>query len=90
MELNAGDMLAVQFVTVKGSFEEPDESILHAGNGNNVTEFPRKYPPKAVQIPSMWKRITPEERFTFIKQAERMRRGTDHSALEPTVQEEMK
>lgn len=43
MELNAGDTLAVQFETVKGSIcmeiKEPDESSLYAGNGKGVTEF---------------------------------------------------
>ena len=37
MELRAGDTLAVQFETVKGSIymeiKEPDESSLYAGNG---------------------------------------------------------
>ena len=44
MELSAGDMLAVQFETVKGSIymeiKEPDESFLYAGNGKGITEFP--------------------------------------------------
>lgn len=43
MELRAGDMLAVQFETVKGSIymeiKEPDESFLYAGNGKGMTEF---------------------------------------------------
>ena len=43
MELSAGDMLAVQFETVKGSIyieiKEPDESFLYAGNGKGMTEF---------------------------------------------------
>ena len=43
MELSAGDALAVQFETVKGSIymeiREPDESILYAGNGKSATEF---------------------------------------------------
>ena len=43
MELRAGDTLAVQFETVKGSIcmeiKEPDESSLYAGNGKGVTEF---------------------------------------------------
>ena len=43
MELSAGDTLAVQFETVKGSIymeiKEPDESSLYAGNGKGVTEF---------------------------------------------------
>jgi len=43
MELRAGDTLAVQFETVKGSIymeiREPDESSLYAGNGKGVTEF---------------------------------------------------
>ena len=43
MELSAGDMLAVQFETVKGSIymeiKEPDESSLYAGNGKGMTEF---------------------------------------------------
>lgn len=43
MELSAGDMLAVQFETVKGSIymeiKEPDESFLYAGNGKGITEF---------------------------------------------------
>ena len=43
MELSAGDTLAVQFETVKGSIymeiREPDESSLYAGNGKGVTEF---------------------------------------------------
>ena len=43
MELNAGDTLAVQFETVKGSIymeiKEPDESSLYAGNGKGVSEF---------------------------------------------------
>ena len=43
MELRAGDTLAVQFETVKGSIhmeiKGPDESSLYAGNGKGVTEF---------------------------------------------------
>jgi len=43
MELSAGDTLAVQFETVKGSIhmeiKEPDESSLYAGNGKGVREF---------------------------------------------------
>ena len=43
MELSAGDTLAVQFETVKGSvcmeIRGPDESPLYAGNGRGVTEF---------------------------------------------------
>ena len=43
MELRAGDTLAVQFETVKGSIymeiNEPDESPLYAGNGKDVSEF---------------------------------------------------
>ena len=43
MELRAGDTLAVQFETVKGSIymeiKESDESSLYAGNGKGVTEF---------------------------------------------------
>ena len=43
MELCAGDTLAVQFETVKGSIymeiNEPDESPLYAGNGKDVSEF---------------------------------------------------
>ena len=43
MELKAGDTLAVQFETVKGSIymeiNEPDESPLYAGNGKDVSEF---------------------------------------------------
>ena len=43
MELSAGDMLAVQFETIKGSIymeiKEPDESSLYAGNGKGMTEF---------------------------------------------------
>ena len=43
MELSAGDTLAVQFETVKGSIymeiREPDESSLYAGNGKGVSEF---------------------------------------------------
>ena len=43
MELSAGDSLAVQFETVKGSIymeiKEPDESSLYAGNGKGVSEF---------------------------------------------------
>ena len=43
MELSAGDTLAVQFETVKGSIymeiKEPDESSLYAGNGKGVSEF---------------------------------------------------
>ena len=43
MELRAGDTLAVQFETVKGSIymeiKEPDESSLYAGNGKGVSEF---------------------------------------------------
>lgn len=43
MELSAGDTLAVQFETVKGSIymeiKEPDESSLYAGNGRGVSEF---------------------------------------------------
>ena len=43
MELRAGDTLAVQFETVKGSIymeiKEPGESSLYAGNGKGVTEF---------------------------------------------------
>ena len=43
MELRAGDTLAVQFETVKGSIymeiNEPDESSLYAGNGKGVSEF---------------------------------------------------
>ena len=43
MELRAGDTLAVQFETVKGSIymeiKEPDESFLYAGNGKGVSEF---------------------------------------------------
>ena len=43
MELSAGDTLAVQFETTKGSIymeiKEPDESFLYAGNGKGVSEF---------------------------------------------------
>lgn len=43
MELRAGDTLAVQFETTKGSIymeiREPDESSLYAGNGKGVSEF---------------------------------------------------
>ena len=43
MELSAGDALAVQFETTKGSIymeiKEPDESSLYAGDGKGVTEF---------------------------------------------------
>lgn len=43
MELSAGDTLAVQFETIKGSIymeiKEPDESFLYAGNGKGVTAF---------------------------------------------------
>ena len=43
MELSAGDTLAVQFETVKGSIymeiKEPDGSSLYAGNGKGVSEF---------------------------------------------------
>ena len=43
MELSAGDTLAVQFETVKGSIymeiKEPDESSLYAGNGKGVSDF---------------------------------------------------
>ena len=43
MELRAGDTLAVQFETVKGSIymeiKEPDESSIYAGNGKGVSEF---------------------------------------------------
>ena len=43
MELSAGDTLAVQFETVKGSIymeiKEPDESSMYAGNGKGVSEF---------------------------------------------------
>ena len=43
MELSAGDTLAVQFETVKGSIymeiKEPDESPRYAGNGKGVREF---------------------------------------------------
>ena len=43
MELSAGDMLAVQFETIKGSIymeiKEPDESFLYVGNGKGVTAF---------------------------------------------------
>ena len=43
MELSAGDTLAVQFETVKGSIymeiKEPDESSIYAGNGKGVREF---------------------------------------------------
>ena len=45
MELSAGDTLAVQFETVKGSIymeiKEPGESSLYAGNGKGVSEFIR-------------------------------------------------
>lgn len=43
MELCAGDTLAIQFETTKGSIymeiKEPDESSLYAGNGKEVSEF---------------------------------------------------
>ena len=43
MELSAGDTLAIQFETTKGSIymeiKEPDESSLYAGNGKGVSEF---------------------------------------------------
>jgi hypothetical protein len=43
MELSAGDTLADQFETVKGSIymeiKEPDESSLYVGNGKGVSEF---------------------------------------------------
>ena len=43
MELRAGDTLAVQFETAKGSIymeiKEPDESSLYTGNGKGVREF---------------------------------------------------
>ena len=43
MELRAGDTLAIQFETVKGSIymeiKELDESSLYAGNGKGVREF---------------------------------------------------
>ena len=47
MELRAGDTLAVQFETTKGSIymeiKEPDESSLYAGNGKGVSEFTVKW-----------------------------------------------
>ena len=43
MELRAGDTLAVQFETVKGSMQmeikEPDGDTLYAGNGKGVSDF---------------------------------------------------
>lgn len=43
MELSAGDTLAVQFETVKGSIymeiKEPDGDTLYAGNGKGMSEF---------------------------------------------------
>lgn len=43
MELRAGDTLAVQFETVKGSIymeiKEPGESSIYAGNGKGMREF---------------------------------------------------
>ena len=43
MELNAGDTLAIQFETVRGSIhleiKKPDESSMYAGNGTGVTDF---------------------------------------------------
>ena len=43
MELRAGDTLAVQFETMKGSIymeiKEPDERSIYAGNGKGVREF---------------------------------------------------
>ena len=43
MELSAGDTLAIQFETTKGSIymeiKEPDKSSLYAGNGKGVSEF---------------------------------------------------
>ena len=43
MELSAGDTLAVQFETTKGSIymeiKEPDESSIYAGNGKGMREF---------------------------------------------------
>ena len=43
MKLSAGDTLAVQFETMKGSIymeiKEPDESSIYAGNGKGVREF---------------------------------------------------
>lgn len=43
MELSAGDTLAVQFETVKGSIymeiREPDKTVLYSGNGKGVSEF---------------------------------------------------
>ena len=48
MELSAGDTLAVQFETVRGSIcmeiKEPDESSLYAGNGRGVTAFTLNIP----------------------------------------------
>jgi len=43
MELSAGDTLAVQFETVKGSIymeiKEPSGALLYAGNGKGTTDF---------------------------------------------------
>ena len=43
MDLRAGDALAVQFETVKGSIyteiKDPDENAVYAGNGKGATEF---------------------------------------------------
>ena len=43
MELRAGDTLAVQFETVKGSIymeiKEPGGALLYAGNGKGTTDF---------------------------------------------------
>ena len=43
MELSAGDTLAVQFETVKGSIymeiKEPGGALLYAGNGKGTTDF---------------------------------------------------
>ena len=43
LALEAGDVLAIQFETLKGSLyleiRAPDDTVLYAGNGKAATEF---------------------------------------------------
>ena len=87
MELSAGDTLAVQFETVKGSIymeiKEPDESSLYAGNGKGVTEFTVSISQSGTY--SIYVEARRAKGTVYIQQVDR---ETDCSALEAAAREE--
>ena len=87
MELRAGDTLAIQFETVKGSIymeiKEPDESSLYAGNGKGVREFTVNIPESGAY--SIYVEARRAKGTVYIQQVDR---ETDCSALEAAAREE--